>query len=141
VALAMEHVFEGPAERAVVLGLIARAAGGTANAQVFEQARTRLDELLSAGAEYDTSARALLGVSYGAGSLALWELAEETALRALALATTRREGRVVMAAEAALEFVRSRPEPSPQAPPEEAQAALVSQFVQALHRRPVLANA
>ncbi len=140
-ALAMEHVFESPAERAVVLGLIARAAGGTGDTRLFQDARAKLDGLLRAGTEYDTSARALLGVSYGAGSLSLWELAEATALRALALANQRREGRVVMAAEAALQFVRSRPEPSPQAQPEEAQAALVSQFVQALHRRPALAGA
>ncbi|HEY0019989.1 MAG TPA: hypothetical protein VGC13_27055 [Longimicrobium sp.] len=141
VASAMEHVFDAPAELALVLGLVARAAGGTANVRVFEEARTRLDDVLGAGAEYDTAARALLGVSYGAGSLKRWELAEATALRALEIANQRREGRVVMAAEAALSFVRSRPEPSPRIEPEEVQAVLAGEFVRALRRRPALAGA
>jgi len=140
VALALEYVFDAPAERALVLGLIARSAGGTGDVAVFEDARTKLDELVHGGVEYDTFARALLGVSYGAGSLKRWHLAEATGVRALEIATQRREGRVVMAAEAALDFVRSRPEPSPVVQPEEAQAVLAGEFVRALRRRPVLAR-
>ena len=140
VSRALEHCFSTPAEQALVLGLIARSAGGTGDAGAFDDARQRLEEVLRGGVGLDSAARALLGVSYGAGSLKRWDLAEATAVRALEVANQRREGRVVLAAEAALEFARSRPEPSVPVQLEEAQAVLASEFVQALRRRPALAG-
>jgi tetratricopeptide (TPR) repeat protein len=130
VGMTLERHFESPAERVLVLGLVARSAGGVGDRRVFAGARARLDALVAAGAE-DAAARGLLGVAYGAASLSDWPLAEEYGDRALELATERREGRVVMAAEAALDFVRSR-QAAP-APPEcPGAASLADQLVAAL---------
>jgi len=107
-ALALEQHFTAPWERALTLGLIGRAGGGAGNRAAFEDARERLDALLRTGASPDSAARSLLGVAYGAASLADWTQAEAYGEQALRIATERREGRVVMAAEAALEFVRGR---------------------------------
>ncbi|HEX2208363.1 MAG TPA: hypothetical protein VHG93_11825 [Longimicrobium sp.] len=140
-ALALEHRFEGPAENALVLGLIARAAGGSGDAGAFENARRKVEEVLRGGVGHDAAARALLGVSYGAASLRRWDLAEEAATRALEIANERREGRVVLAAESALAFARTRPEPLRPMEAKEAQSELAGDFVEALRRRPVLAEA
>jgi tetratricopeptide (TPR) repeat protein len=131
VGRALERHFETPAERAVALGLIARSGGGSGDRAAFHGARTRLDALVETETAEETAARSLLGVAYGAASLSDWPLAEEYANRALRIATERREGRVVMAAEAALDFVRSRPAAA--APPEHPGAAsLADQLVEAL---------
>lgn len=107
-ARALERHFEAPAECALVLGLVARAGGGAGDRTGFQEARARLDGLLETGAAEDSAARGLLGVAYGAASLNDWPLAQRYGEVALEHAKKRREGRVVMAAEAALEFVRSR---------------------------------
>jgi tetratricopeptide (TPR) repeat protein len=128
---ALERHFEAPAERVLVLGLITRSAGGVADRAAFAAARKRLDALLASGAAEDAAARGLLGVAYGAASLNDWPLAEEYGDRALRIANERREGRVVLAAEAALDFVRSRPAVA--APPASPGAAsLADQLVAAL---------
>lgn len=141
VSQALEHCFEAPAENALVLGLIARAAGGSGDVQAFEEAREKVDRVLRGGVGHDSAARALLGVSYGAASLQRWELAEQAALQALEIANARREGRVVLAAESALEFARTRPEPLAPVEAKEAQSVLAGDFVEALRRRPVAAGA
>ncbi len=131
VGMTLERHFEAPAEHVLVLGLVARSAGGVRNPGAFAAARGRLDALLDAGSAEDSAARGLLGVAYGAASLGDWPLAEEYGARALRIATERREGRVVMAAEAALDFVRSRPSAAP--PPEcPGAATLADQLVAAL---------
>jgi tetratricopeptide (TPR) repeat protein len=135
VAQALEPWFAAPAERALVLGLVARTAGGASDRAAFEDARSRLSALLDTGCGEDAAARALLGVSYGAASLDEWHLAEETAARALQIATERREGKMTMAAEAALEFARKRPQPAPRPEPACADAELARDFVQALRQR------
>jgi tetratricopeptide (TPR) repeat protein len=141
VAQALEPWFEAPAEQALVLGLVARTAAGAGSAELFHDASTRLQALLDQGGGVDSAARALLGVAYGAGSLKRWDLAEAAALQALETATQRREGKVVMAAEAALQFARTRPEPAPPVQAEEPQAALAGEMVKALRLRPALAGA
>jgi tetratricopeptide (TPR) repeat protein len=135
VAQALEPWFEAPAERALVLGLIARTAGGGADRAAFDDARGRLAQLLATGGE-DAAARALLGVSYGAASLNEWQLAEEAATQALQIANERREGKMAMAAESALDFARRRPQPAPHSQPAETDAELAEDFVRALRRRP-----
>lgn len=131
VGMTLERHFEAPAERVLVLGLVTRSAGGVADRAAFAAARERLDALLATGAAEDAAARGLLGVAYGAASLNDWPLAEEYGDRALRIANERREGRVVLAAEAALDFVRSRPAAAP--PPESPGAAsLADQLVAAL---------
>lgn len=109
VGMTLERHFEAPAERVLVLGLVSRSAGGVGDRRTFAAARQRLDAVLDAGGAQDAAARGLLGVAYGAASLSDWPLAEEYGDRALRIANERREGRVVLAAEAALDFVRSRP--------------------------------
>jgi tetratricopeptide (TPR) repeat protein len=141
VSQALEHCFEAPAENALVLGLIARAAGGSGHVEAFDDARRKVERVLEGGVGHDSAARALMGVSYGAASLQRWELAEQAALQALQIANERREGRVVMAAESALEFARTRPEPLPPMEAKEAQSVLAGGFVEALCRRPVMAGA
>ncbi|HEU4885268.1 MAG TPA: hypothetical protein VFT45_23605 [Longimicrobium sp.] len=138
VSQALEHCFEAPAENALVLGLIARAAGGSGRGDVFDDARRKVDAVLAGGVGHDAAARALLGVSYGAASLQRWELAEQAAQQALQIANERREGRVVMAAESALAFARTRPEPRSPVEAKEAQSVLAGDFVEALRQRPVL---
>ncbi len=131
VARALEGHFETPAERAVALGLMARAAGGSGEVAEFHGSRARLDALLDTGTAREMGARALLGVAYGAASLGDWTLAEQYGERALRLANARREGRVVLTAEAALDYVRSRPAAA--AAPECPDAALLAdEFVAAL---------
>jgi tetratricopeptide (TPR) repeat protein len=131
VGMTLERHFEAPAERVLVLGLVSRSAGGVGDGRTFGGARRRLDALLDTGSAEDAAARGLLGVAYGAASLNDWPLAEEYGDRALRIANERREGRVVLAAEAALDFVRSRP--AAIAPPEHPGAAsLADQLVAAL---------
>jgi tetratricopeptide (TPR) repeat protein len=136
VAQALEPCFEAPAERALVLGLIARTAGGVEARAAFEDARSRLADLLATGCGEDAAARSLLGISYGAASLNEWQLAEDAALQAQQIANERREGKMAMAAEAALEFARKRPQPAPQCQPAETDAELAEDFVRALRQRP-----
>ena len=131
-AQALEPHFEAPAERALVLGLVARSAGGAGDRQAFARAREGVEGLL-AGAGEDSAARALLGVAYGAASLEEWKLAQEYATRALDLATERREGRVVLAAEAALESVSARLS-ARAATPRPSATRLADAFVEALNR-------
>lgn len=131
VGKALERHFETPAERAVALGLIARSGGGSGDRAAFYRARARLDALLKTGTAEETAARALLGVAYGAASLNDWPLAEEYGNLALRIANERREGRVVVAAEAALDFVRSRPAVAA-APDCPSAASLADQLVAAL---------
>lgn len=129
-AQALQRHFEAPAEQALVLGLVARSAGGAGDRRAFDRARLAVDGLSGAG---DAAARALLGIAYGAASLREWEMAQAYATRALHLATERREGRVVMAAEAALESVSAGL--SAQAnPPRPSATRLADAFVEALTR-------
>ncbi|HEX6037517.1 hypothetical protein [Longimicrobium sp.] len=107
-ALALEPHFPAPAERALALSMITRSGGGAGDRTAFHGARERLDALLATGAGADSAARALLGVAYGAASLGEWTLAEDYGQQALRVAAERREGKIVVAAEAALDFVRAR---------------------------------
>lgn len=131
-AQALEPHFEAPAERALVVALVTRSAGGAGARAVFDQARETMEGLL-AGAGEDAAARALLGAAYGAASLREWRLAQDYATKALHLATERREGRVVMAAEAALESVAAGLS-AQAAPPRASATRLADVFVEALRR-------
>jgi tetratricopeptide (TPR) repeat protein len=107
-ARALEPHLDGTMERAMVLSMIARSAGGAGDRAAFDAARAGLEEILEAGAAEDAAARTLLGIAYGASSLDEWALAGEYAERALRHARERREGKMELAAEAALEFVGTR---------------------------------
>ena len=135
VARALIAHFPEPGERALTLSMIARCAGGVQDSDGFNAARAELDALLASGASRDSEARALLGVAYGAASLARWDSAADYAERALRVATDRREGRLVIASEAAVEVVRTRSataacEPRPSA------CRLAQRFVEELTAEP-----
>ena len=140
VAQALRPYFEGAAERALVLSLVTRSAGGAGDRAAFEEARRELMGLLQSGCGRDAEARALLGISYGAASLEEWHLAETSALQAVEAAGERREGRIALAAEAALEFARRRAEPPRSVKPAASHTTLADEFVQALRERPALAG-
>jgi len=95
-------------ERVVVLGLIARAAAGVGNRDLFKTAASETRFLAEREGARETAARALLGVVYGAANLGEWELAQDVGTRAVNIARKRSEGRVLLAAEAALDSAQNR---------------------------------
>lgn len=110
----------GVAERVIALGLVARAAGGGGEMDAFRRAADELDEALARyervqgdDAARENASGALLGLAYGASSLGMREIAVSSAGRALELARRRRQGRVVLAAEAALEAMERDVVPEP----------------------------
>ena len=95
-------------ERAALLGLVARAAGGAGRRDAFDTAAAQTDSVIAAGIADETAALTLLGVAHGAASLGEWERAADWAQRALQLAGVRSEGRVALEAEATLDMVTRR---------------------------------
>jgi tetratricopeptide (TPR) repeat protein len=120
-------------ERAVVHGLIARAAAGVGDTVRFAAATRETRFLAERDGARETAARSLLGVVYGAAHLGDWDLAQDVGVRAVAIARTRNEGRVLLAAEAAVESAHTRHLPVPVAAEDSAVAeTLAAQFVGAL---------
>lgn len=105
VAQALEPHMNEPSERAVVLGLVARAAAGAGERDAFFTAAREARIVAEREAARETCARALLGVAYGAATLGEWELAHDVGMRVVTVARARSEGRVLLAAEATLESV------------------------------------
>lgn len=95
-------------ERAVVLGLVARAAAGVGDRATFLTAAKEARLAAEQEAARETAARALLGVAFGAATLGEWELARDVGTRAVVIARARKEGRVLLAAEAALESIEGQ---------------------------------
>jgi len=108
VAEALVPHMHDDSERVVVLGLIARAAAGLGKRALFLTAATETRLLAEREGARETAARALLGVVYGAANLGEWELAQDVGTRAVNIARRRGEGRVLLAAEAALDSVQTR---------------------------------
>jgi hypothetical protein len=127
-------------ERAVVHGLIARAAAGVGDHELFVTAARETRFLAEREGARETAARALLGVVYGAAHLGDWDLAQDVGMRAVAIARKRNEGRVLLAAEAALDSVHTRQMavPSPETHSVAADV-LVTEFVGALRTLAVAA--
>jgi tetratricopeptide (TPR) repeat protein len=120
-------------ERVVVHGLIARAAAGVGNRELFASACRETRLLAERDGARETAGRALLGVIYGAAHLGEWDLAQDVGMRAVTIARKRKEGRVLLAAEAALESVHTREVKVPVPAPHSAGAeALANEFVGAL---------
>jgi tetratricopeptide (TPR) repeat protein len=131
VARPLAACFETPCDQALALSLVTRSAGGVGDRRSFALAREPLDRLLGSGSAFEAAARALLGVSYGAASLGEWEMARAYADRALQAAAERKEGRLVMAAEAALGAVLAR-SAGVGRPGQPAVTRLANDFVEAL---------
>ncbi|MFL5381545.1 MAG: hypothetical protein ACJ8GN_03400 [Longimicrobiaceae bacterium] len=105
VALALRPIMTELSERAVVLGLIARAAAGIGDRSTFETSAREARLVAEHEGARETAARALLGVALGAATLGEWELARDVGTRAVIIARARGEGRVLLAAEAALDSI------------------------------------
>jgi tetratricopeptide (TPR) repeat protein len=95
-------------ERLLPWANVARAAGGAADREAFEEAWTQAVALLHERPVVGTTAEALLSLARGATGVGEWERAAEMAERALAEATAHSDAQVTFAAESALAFVRSR---------------------------------
>ncbi len=130
--------FEAPAERALVLGLMAWAGAGAGEPATFMRARMALDDVLAAGRAEDSAARALHSVARGAACLGDWAQAAEAPETALRVANERREGKWVIEAEAALEAARAHAGPALQEGPRENTEVLARSFVRVLRDAPPL---
>ena len=108
VAAGLRPHFRSPAERLLVDGLAARAAGGAGDGHAYEEAAGLVRLALADERVPFTAGAALLGVMHGAASLGRWDEAEEAARGALRIAREREEAHAAMEAESGLEFVRSR---------------------------------
>ncbi|MDB4950509.1 MAG: hypothetical protein JWM27_3158 [Gemmatimonadetes bacterium] len=87
---------------------IARAAGGAGDRKAFEAAWDELWSLAHEPENEDGAAQALLDLAHGASSLGEWKKAEMAAGAARQIAQRREEARVLLAAEAVLDSVRSK---------------------------------
>jgi tetratricopeptide (TPR) repeat protein len=139
VAKALLAHFTSPSERALVLGLAARAAGGVRDVDSFAATAAQAVSLTASDSARDSAARTLLGLAHGALSLDRWEAADGWAGQALHIATGRKEGRVSIEAEAVLDHARKQARAAEvrQGPP--ASDQLADSFVEALTSTTVLA--
>ncbi len=87
---------------------LARAAGGAGDVTEFEAAWAKTWVLIDESPTSPLAAGALLDLAWGAASLGEWQRAERAGARALTVAQQRGEHRIVLTAEAALEFIRGR---------------------------------
>ncbi|HEX8394518.1 MAG TPA: hypothetical protein VF665_19380 [Longimicrobium sp.] len=95
-----------PSDRLMVLGNLARAAGGLGDRAGFREAWDGCHDLLDNAQVDERAAQGMLDLGHGAASLALWEKAETAAREALEIGARRQEGKVRLSAEALLESVR-----------------------------------
>lgn len=141
IARALVPHFDAPAEKALVLGLLARSTGGDGDREGFLRAASELESLVAASQEKEGFAAALLGLSYGAASISEGEVAVRSATLALEIATGRNEGRIRLLAEEALEAARAAQRTREEALPDsEITRGLADSFVRALTRLPVAAG-
>jgi hypothetical protein len=97
-----------PEDQITLWSGIARAAGETGNAELFDQARIALADVFdSSGYDLPISSRAYCCLSRGAAALGRVDEAYEAARTALALAELRHEGAVVFEAETLVGFLLS----------------------------------
>ncbi len=131
---ALVPAFPDPAERVLVLGELTRAAGGTGDVQAALAAADEVFGIVEQGhATGGFAAGALLGCAQGLASVRRWEAAERAAEQAVAIATERREGKVLVQAESVLDYVRAgRPAQPAHAPSCESTEPLAEDLVASL---------
>jgi hypothetical protein len=95
-----------PADRLMVFGNIARAAGGLGDRETFREAWVECFDLLHNAAVDERAAQGLLDLAYGAASLGLWDKAEMAAREALEIGSRRQEAKIRLTAESVIESVR-----------------------------------
>lgn len=94
--------FPGPVERLLVLGSLARAAGGAGDTERFARAWAEAWTLAHSAAGAESAASALLDLAHGALGLDRRDLVETAARRALEIAAGRGEAQLRAQAEALL---------------------------------------
>jgi hypothetical protein len=94
------------AQRAMVLGLLARSAAGLGDREAFLSYARQTRLTAERDGAREMAARALLGVVYGAAHVGECELGQDVAARALTIARSQSEGRVIIEIEAAVESLR-----------------------------------
>jgi tetratricopeptide (TPR) repeat protein len=109
--------FAQPSERVRVLADIGRAAAGIDRADLFDRAWQQTTKLAARRDAAEGAAQAMLDLAHGAAMLGEWERAEEAAVRALEIATSRGQGKIRLTAESVLESVRRGRTVAPAAPP------------------------
>jgi hypothetical protein len=108
VAEALLPHFTCPAERLQALGDVARAAGGAGDGEKFDSTYQEMERLCANPESIPAHARAFLDAAYGAANLLRSDLTHKIAGRALAAAKHRREGKVILDAEALLGTLETR---------------------------------
>jgi tetratricopeptide (TPR) repeat protein len=132
VAQALSPYFDGASEQALVLSMTARSAGGVGDRATFSRAAERLNALLQSGAGADSAPRALLGLAYGAASLADWQAALGFVQGAIEAARERSEGKILIMAEAALDSIQRHAALDERGAPAAGVSSLAERFVDAL---------
>ncbi len=95
-----------PSERLMVMGNVARAAGGLGDRETFREGWDECFDLLQNAASGEHAAQGLLDLSYGAASLGLWDKAEMAARAALDIGSQKGEARIRLTAESVIDSVR-----------------------------------
>lgn len=95
-----------PFDRLMVLGNIARAAGGLGDRETFRTAWDECYDLVRNAAVDERAAQGLLDLAYGAASLSLWDKAESAAREALDVGSRRQEAKIRLTAESLIDSVR-----------------------------------
>lgn len=139
VAEAVLPHFPAPADRALALGLVARAAGGAGERERFRGAHDELRAMEDDPGAGDTISGAMLGVAYGAMSLGEAGVAREVAERAIEIARCRQLGYELMQADTLLEKIRADARERPRN--DSSVHELAESFVPVLRRRPVMTGA
>ena len=103
----LEPLF-GDEEALLIAANTTRAAGGMANAGLFETAWQRAAALLEHPQRSVNTSQAMLSMARGATGVKAWDRAEEMATRALTAATEGQENQNIFEAESILAFVRIR---------------------------------
>lgn len=100
----LHHIWK-PSVRLIVLANLGRAAAAVGLKEVFESSWIDVWRIVCQSMNQEGHAAALVQVARGAGNLGYWDRAELAAREALAIARRRKEGEIIIAAEAILNAV------------------------------------
>jgi tetratricopeptide (TPR) repeat protein len=95
-----------PSDRLIVLGNVARAAGGMGDRETFRTAWDECYDLVRNASVDERAAQGLLDLAYGAASLSMWDKAEQAAREALDIGSRRQEAKIRLTAESLIDSVR-----------------------------------
>lgn len=102
----LDHIWE-PSDRLLLFANLARAAAGAGWSEVFETMWIETWAIMRQQSVRYGHAGALIQLAYGAGNLGFWSRAQIAATEAFRVARERKEGEMIIAAEAILDAVRN----------------------------------